>query len=198
MELGDAGELAIRPEDLIAEGRTKIREGAGADIWFDEMAGDLPSEFGNWIRDHRGEIKHPFVLDVLCHLLPRWTKPGLVLLGDAAHPMSPVGAQGINIALRDVIEAANQLVPALAGNPDPGAVDAACNRFEADRSREAAAIQRLQRIPPRILLRGAWWSEAILQLSGSLLRSRFAQSHRRLPSVARSFLFGTEGVKLRV
>jgi len=38
-----------------------------------------------------------------------WWKPGLLLLGDAAHPMSPVRAQGINMALRDAWVAAQHL-----------------------------------------------------------------------------------------
>ena len=112
--------------------------------------------------------------------------------------MSPVGGQGINIALRDVVEAANQLVPVLTDPVDAGEVDAACSRFEADRSVEAASIQRLQRILPRIVFRNAWWSEGILRLGGVLLRRTSIQSRVGVPRVARSFLFGEKEVRLRV
>ncbi|MCK2241428.1 MULTISPECIES: FAD-dependent oxidoreductase [unclassified Crossiella] len=44
---------------------------------------------------------------------PRWHRPGVLLLGDAAHVISPVGGNGILMAVQDAVEAANQLIPAL-------------------------------------------------------------------------------------
>jgi 2-polyprenyl-6-methoxyphenol hydroxylase-like FAD-dependent oxidoreductase len=46
----------------------------------------------------------------------RWWEPGLLLIGDAAHAMSPVGGLGINYAIQDAVVAANLLArPLLAG-----------------------------------------------------------------------------------
>lgn len=39
-----------------------------------------------------------------------WHKPGLLLIGDAAHVMSPVGGVGINYAIQDAVVAANVLI----------------------------------------------------------------------------------------
>jgi 2-polyprenyl-6-methoxyphenol hydroxylase-like FAD-dependent oxidoreductase len=48
---------------------------------------------------------------------PVWYKPGLLVIGDAAHVMSPVGGVGINYAVQDAVVAANVLTrPLLAGN----------------------------------------------------------------------------------
>ena len=63
-------------------------------------------------------------LPVRVGLCPQWQRPGLLLLGDAAHPMSPLRAQGINMALRDALVAARQLGPALLDG-EPGAIDVA-------------------------------------------------------------------------
>lgn len=41
--------------------------------------------------------------------LKRWYCPGLLLIGDAAHIMSPVGGVGINYAIQDAVVAANVL-----------------------------------------------------------------------------------------
>ncbi|MBK1990345.1 FAD-dependent oxidoreductase [Sphaerospermopsis aphanizomenoides BCCUSP55] len=40
-------------------------------------------------------------------LVKRWYRPGLLLIGDAAHIMSPVGGVGINYAIQDAVVTAN-------------------------------------------------------------------------------------------
>ncbi len=49
------------------------------------------------------------LLSVESDLLRRWYRPGLLLLGDAAHVVSPVGGVGINLAIQDAVVAANVL-----------------------------------------------------------------------------------------
>jgi 2-polyprenyl-6-methoxyphenol hydroxylase-like FAD-dependent oxidoreductase len=43
----------------------------------------------------------------------QWYREGLMLIGDAAHIMSPLGGIGINLAIRDAVMAANRLVEPL-------------------------------------------------------------------------------------
>ena len=49
------------------------------------------------------------LLTVSVDRLRRWSKPGLLCIGDAAHAMSPVGGVGINLAIQDAVAAANLL-----------------------------------------------------------------------------------------
>lgn len=49
------------------------------------------------------------VLSVESSRLPQWYRPGLLLIGDAAHVMSPVAGVGINYAIQDAVVAANVL-----------------------------------------------------------------------------------------
>ncbi|MFP8880908.1 MAG: FAD-dependent monooxygenase [Myxococcota bacterium] len=170
----------------------------GLDAWFDEIRLGIPAEVGDFALAHRDQITDPFVLSVVCHMLPRWTVPGALLLGDAAHPMSPVGGQGINIALRDVVVAANQLVPVLRAGGGAAAIDAACAQVEQLRIPEAAKVQRFQRIPPRVLFRGRWWSEALIRLVLMLAGSGLPQASGRLPGVVRMLLYGDGEVKLEL
>ncbi len=73
----------------------------------------------------------------------RWYAPGVLLIGDAAHTMSPVGGQGINLAMRDAVVAANLLLEAHAEGH--GIDDALGRRFQALRQGEVAAMQTFQR-----------------------------------------------------
>jgi 2-polyprenyl-6-methoxyphenol hydroxylase-like FAD-dependent oxidoreductase len=41
--------------------------------------------------------------------LERWSRPGLLCIGDSAHAMSPIGGVGINLAIQDAVAAANLL-----------------------------------------------------------------------------------------
>jgi 2-polyprenyl-6-methoxyphenol hydroxylase-like FAD-dependent oxidoreductase len=53
------------------------------------------------------------LLSVSVNRLTRWSKPGLLCIGDAAHAMSPVGGVGINLAIQDAVAAANLLAAKL-------------------------------------------------------------------------------------
>ena len=53
------------------------------------------------------------LLTIQVNHLERWSSPGLLCIGDAAHAMSPVGGIGINIALQDAVATANILGVAL-------------------------------------------------------------------------------------
>ncbi len=56
------------------------------------------------------------LLPVESDRLRRWYRPGILLLGDAAHVASPVGGVGINLAIEDAVVAANVLAgPLLEG-----------------------------------------------------------------------------------
>jgi 2-polyprenyl-6-methoxyphenol hydroxylase-like FAD-dependent oxidoreductase len=60
------------------------------------------------------------LLSVTVNRAREWWRPGLLLIGDAAHAMSPVGGVGINLAIQDAVAAANVLAPHLRqGAPGP-------------------------------------------------------------------------------
>lgn len=53
------------------------------------------------------------LLSVESSRCPTWYKPGLLLIGDAAHVMSPVGGVGITYAVQDAVVATNVLADPL-------------------------------------------------------------------------------------
>ncbi len=74
------------------------------------------AELFPWLGDRLDELNdwsHLSVLSVESSRLPKWYAPGLLLIGDAAHVMSPVGGVGINYAVQDAVEAANLLTDSM-------------------------------------------------------------------------------------
>lgn len=59
------------------------------------------------------DFKQITVLSVESNRLTKWYQPGVLLIGDAAHVMSPVGGVGISYAVQDAVETANLLADKL-------------------------------------------------------------------------------------
>jgi 2-polyprenyl-6-methoxyphenol hydroxylase-like FAD-dependent oxidoreductase len=65
-----------------------------------------------WMADrveYLQDWKQISLLSIESSRLKRWYRPGLLLIGDAAHVMSPIGSVGINLAIQDAVAAANKL-----------------------------------------------------------------------------------------
>src|SRR5215210_5595522 len=73
---------------------------------------DLAPEFAGRV-EALEEWGEGSLLSVESDRLRRWHRPGLLLLGDAAHVISPVGGIGINLAIQDAVVAANVLAEPL-------------------------------------------------------------------------------------
>ena len=74
---------------------------------------DRLQEIGSW-----DDLK---LLTVTVDRLKRWSRPGLLCIGDAAHAMSPVGGVGINLAIQDAVASANLLWEPLSRGRVPAA-----------------------------------------------------------------------------
>ncbi|AFY53692.1 2-polyprenyl-6-methoxyphenol hydroxylase-like oxidoreductase [Rivularia sp. PCC 7116] len=113
--------------------------------WAKMFASISPSWLAEHFIDCADSIEKPIKLSVVVGLCPRWYAPGVLLLGDAAHPMSPIRAQGINIALRDVIVAVNHLVPVLTKETENKQIDEVFSQIQKEREPEIIRIQQLQK-----------------------------------------------------
>lgn len=126
---------------LRAEGLASLRSGIVALL---PIFADRVDELQSW--------NQVAPLAVESSRLPHWSIPGMLLIGDAAHVMSPVGGVGINYAIQDAVVAANVLAKPLKA----GYVDGT-DLAEVQRRRElpTQVIQAFQSLVQKQILRPA-------------------------------------------
>jgi 2-polyprenyl-6-methoxyphenol hydroxylase-like FAD-dependent oxidoreductase len=105
---------------------------------------------------------HQFsLLSVESSFCPKWYKDGLLLIGDAAHVMSPVGGVGINYAIQDAVVAANLLAKPLA---DGQLHTSDLARVQRKREFATRAIQKVQAIAQKGIVASALQSQQSIRI----------------------------------
>jgi 2-polyprenyl-6-methoxyphenol hydroxylase-like FAD-dependent oxidoreductase len=83
------------------------------------------------------------LLTVALDRLEQWHRPGLLVIGDAAHAMSPIGGVGINVAIQDAVAAANILAGPMAEGRE---VDSLLPKVRGRRILAVRAVQAFQKL----------------------------------------------------
>ena len=107
-----------------------------------QLIDEVPDGFRSMVAGQFSENTERQLLKVACDRMQVWHVPGMLFLGDAAHTMSPVAGQGINLAIRDSIVAANHLIQARDRNEPWN--EKLCQQIEAVRRPEVEAMQAFQ------------------------------------------------------
>ncbi len=131
LDRGDEWQIAY----VIPKGGYQRLRAAGLEELKKSVVEVVP-EFSDRIENLQ-DWSHVAFLSVESSRVKRWYRPGLLLIGDAAHIMSPVGGVGINYAIQDAVVAANVLSKPLQ------------NRHV--QLSDLAKVQRQRELPTRII-----------------------------------------------
>jgi 2-polyprenyl-6-methoxyphenol hydroxylase-like FAD-dependent oxidoreductase len=97
---------------VIPKGGAEALQRQGIELFREQVVATVPMLATRIAADVRSwdDVK---LLTVAVDRLTRWSKPGLLCIGDAAHAMSPVGGVGINLAIQDAVATANLIAAKL-------------------------------------------------------------------------------------
>ncbi len=193
MIVGRSAEGLLQMAWIILKGTYGDLKSRSIEEWVDEMSRYTDPELAEHLRAHRHEISRPFLLNAVADRVIGWSGRNTLLIGDAAHTMSPVGAQGINLALRDAIVTANELIPTIRNGGD---LDAAAARVESRRGPEIDLVQRMASIPPHVVMGRTPFHELARRTIARVADTRLGQ--RRAATVMSIFLDGVTRVELEV
>jgi 2-polyprenyl-6-methoxyphenol hydroxylase-like FAD-dependent oxidoreductase len=134
------------------------------------------------------------LLTVTVDRLARWSRPGLLCIGDAAHAMSPIGGVGINLAIQDAVAAANLLGPKLRQN---NVTESDLEAVQRRRSLPTRATQRFQILIQNNVIRKILGSDKTLSAPWVLKLLQRWPVLRRIPARVLGLGFRPEHVKAR-
>jgi len=122
--------------------------GSQPEILGRELLEDLPPHWRRVVAQVQDDKAERQAFRVVSDRLPQWWSSGALFIGDAAHSMSPIGGQGLAMAIRDAVVAANQIIRA---ERDGAHFDEAmCSAIQAERTYEIEKVQKFQTMAARL------------------------------------------------
>lgn len=162
---------------------------------------------------HLDGFRDTTLLDVSPGVADAWTRDGLLLLGDAAHTASPIGAQGNPLAVEDAVVAHRLLVDALAeadgaesesieGESIEGDEILSGQRLREFETRRRPTVERVIALQRRAAQNLRFWLDYGRYVPAWFVRGsasafgRLAPHSRRLRGLVESFALGDESVSV--
>ena len=149
---------------VIPKGAAEAYQARGIEAIREEVAKAAPVELDLAELD---DISDLHLLTVKLDRLTRWSKTGLLAIGDAAHAMSPIGGIGINLAVQDAVAAANILAAPLARGED---VDPLLPKVQERRMFATRLIQGAQKLAQQRVIGRVLQSSAPIRQAPLIVR----------------------------
>ncbi|WP_348613544.1 FAD-dependent monooxygenase [Halobaculum rarum] len=150
---------------LLRDGEWPAIRAAGFDAFRGRVAAVDP-DIAAAVDDNLNGFADTTLLDVSPGIADTWTRDGLLILGDAAHVASPIGAQGNPLAVEDAVVAHDRIVRALAYSE--GVVPR--SRLRAFEARRRPTVERVIALQRRSAANLAFWLDHGRRVPPSLVR----------------------------
>ncbi len=121
-------------KELRSQGLTALYE--RLDLLAPELSEAVRQEVRSW--------SDTSMLDIFTTVVPKWSTPGLTLVGDAAHTLTPILGQGVNHAIIDAVALAPLVEEALAAGGGTDRLLRAGEQFQQLREASVAGSRGLQ------------------------------------------------------
>ncbi|MFI6696320.1 FAD-dependent oxidoreductase [Streptomyces sp. NPDC050433] len=134
---------SVRVGFNIPKGGLKELRAQGLPALYERLDGLAP-ELAESVRSEIRSWSDTSMLDIFTTMVPSWSMPGLVLIGDAAHTLTPILGQGVNHAIIDAVTLAPLVRDAIDAGGDEAALARAGAEFQRAREESVAKSRGLQ------------------------------------------------------
>ncbi|HEY3717344.1 MAG TPA: FAD-dependent oxidoreductase [Jatrophihabitantaceae bacterium] len=134
---------SVRVGFNIPKGGLRELRGLGLPALYERLD-QLAPELSESVRRDVRSWSDTSILDIFTTVVPKWSRPGLLLVGDAAHTLTPILGQGVNHAIIDAVTAAPMLAEAFSSGASGSALDDVLVRFQASREESVRRSRKLQ------------------------------------------------------
>ncbi|MBO3741336.1 FAD-dependent oxidoreductase [Actinoplanes flavus] len=172
--------VQVGPDELRGMTGTCLKE------WCDGLVADVPV-LEPLTDALQSGLAHRQVLPVWRYCAASLVGPGFALVGEAAHGVHPLSAQGMNTAIGDAHDLANRLAGIDAGRPD--AVDGALLAYQHARARRIKDVHVMSHNAARMITQTSW--------AGRLLGRRLLSRTGRNPRLSHLTAYNMSGLGMR-
>ncbi|MEV0172424.1 FAD-dependent oxidoreductase [Streptomyces sp. NPDC050803] len=167
--------IPTRPDSVrvgfnIPKGGLREMRGQGLPALYDRLD-LLAPELSKAVREQVRSWSDTSMLDIFTTVVPRWSQPGLTLIGDAAHTLTPILGQGVNHAIIDAVTLAPLLEAAFGKGGTTAGLLAATEAFQRERESSVARSRALQLRQERLFtlggVVGAAWRRGLYRVVSS-------------------------------
>jgi monooxygenase len=170
----------------LRHGGYKDIAGKGIDYIKSQLTVAIP-QYAELINSEIKSLADLTLLDVFSARASEWARDGLVLIGDSAHTHSPIGGQGINLAIQDAVIVHPILMASLQEN---NASSDLLGNFMTQRLRDIDRMRKLQMMQGKMLSTGR--VATFLRPAATALTTH-SPVHRKL---LHTLAFGNKNVKI--